>query len=131
MKTLEMSLRIFGWLVTLLLSAGCLAAEPILVNSDWLASRLDDPQIVLIDMTLDPYQYRRFHLPGARYLPPSALTRKNEMGVKVRTSDRQLYRLLGQLGITADSHVVDRTPGSEPRLMWESEHIKRLPGRIP
>ena len=25
--------------------------------------------------------------------------------------------------------TVDRTPGSEPRLMWESEHIRPLPER--
>ena len=126
MKTLGMPLRICAWLVTLFLSAGCPAAEPILVDADWLTSRLDDPQIVLVDMSLDPYQYRRFHLPGARYLPPSALTRKNGLGVKVRTSDRQLYRLLGQLGITADSHVVvyDDLGGLEAgRLFWELEHI--------
>lgn len=118
--------HVFVLLVILFLSAGGLAAEPILVDSDWLAHRLEDPQIVLVDMTLDPYQYRRFHLPGARYLPPSALTRKNELGVKGRTSDRQLYRLLGQLGITADSHVViyDDMGGLEAgRLFWELEHI--------
>ena len=119
-------LIVFAGLIALLLSAKSLAAEPVLVDAEWLAGRLDDPQIVIVDMSADPYQYRRFHLPNARYLPPAALVRKNERGVKVRVTDRQLYGLLGRLGVTADSHVViyDNMGGLEAgRLFWELEHV--------
>jgi len=52
------------WLMVLLLSwVGLVCAEPVAVDAAWLAKRIDDPGIVLVDMTADPMQYRRFHLP--------------------------------------------------------------------
>lgn len=127
MNSLLRGLLVASWLSAFgLLSASCLAAAPILVDTAWLAEHADDPKIVLIDMTLDPFQYRRFHLPGAQYLPPPALTSKDKFGIKRRISDRQLHTLLGRLGITADTHVViyDDMGGLEAgRLLWELERI--------
>jgi len=115
------------WLMVLLLSwVGLVCAEPVAVDAAWLAKRVDDPGIVLVDMTADPMQYRRFHLPGARYLSPRALVHTNKAGVSLRVSDERLFALLGDLGIDADSHVViyDDMGGLEAgRLFWELERI--------
>ena len=77
----------FYWLLLLALSwAEPGSASPVTVDTSWLADHLDDSGLVLIDMTADPVQYRRFHLSGARYLSPRALIEKNKAGVSLRVS---------------------------------------------
>ena len=124
-KVLSMRCRRFYWLLVLALSwAGPVSASPVTVDTAWLASHLDDPGLVLVDMTADPVQYRRFHLPGARYLTPRTLIEKNKAGISLRVPDQRLFRVLGELGINADSHVViyDDMGGLEAgRLFWELE----------
>lgn len=115
----------FCWLLLLALSwAEPGSASPVTVDTAWLADHLEDSGLVLVDMTADPVQYRRFHLPGARYLSPRALVDKNKAGVSLRVPARRLFALLGELGINADSHVViyDDMGGLEAgRLFWELE----------
>ncbi len=115
--------------ITLLLcmegSASVLAA-PVLVDTEWLASRLGAPGLVLVDMAADATQYQRFHLPGAVYLPYEALVRQRKDGVVLRAPDERLFRVLGALGISAESHVVvyDDIGGLQAgRLFWELERV--------
>ena len=103
-----------------------LVAAPVLVDTEWLAARLGDPGLMLVDMASDPTQYQRFHLPGAVYLPYEALVRQRKDGVVLRAPDDRLFRVLGSLGITADAHVViyDDIGGLQAgRLFWELERI--------
>jgi thiosulfate/3-mercaptopyruvate sulfurtransferase len=101
-------------------------AAPVIVSGQWLARQLDDPDVVVVDMTADDMQYRRFHLPGAVRLPYSALVRKRRDGVVVRVDDVQLFRILGSIGIDADKHVVaydDMGGLNAGRLFWELERV--------
>jgi len=115
-------------IITLLLPASLLwAAEKSsqnLVETDWLAKNLDNPRIVLIDMS-DNLQYQRFHLPGAINLPYDYLTQsKNKVSLSV--GQTQIVKILGQLGINQDTHVVayDDTGGLHAsRLLWELEQL--------
>ena len=66
----------FCWLLLTLSWAEPGSALPVTVDTAWLADHLEDSGLVLVDMTADPVQYRRFHLPGARYLSPRALVKK-------------------------------------------------------
>ena len=66
-------MRLLRTLAFLTVAAGRLWASPVTVDTEWLANRLSDPELVLVDMSADAMQYRRFHLPGARYLPPAVL----------------------------------------------------------
>lgn len=103
-----------------------LAAAPPLVTTAWVAERLEDPGIVLVDMSSAPMQYERFHLPGAVHLPYRALVRKTRKGVALRVDDARLTQLLGALGITAETHVVvyDDMGGLDAaRLFWDLERI--------
>ncbi len=103
-----------------------LAAQPVLVDTEWVSQRLDDPSVVLVDMAVDPAQYQRFHLPGAVYLSYAALVQTRRDGVTLRVSDEHLFKILGTLGISAESHVVvyDDMGGLQAgRLFWELEQI--------
>ncbi|MEW8013717.1 MAG: rhodanese-like domain-containing protein [Candidatus Sedimenticola endophacoides] len=96
------------------------------VDGGWLKPRLDDPDLILIDMSFDPTQYQRFHIPGAVHIPHKYLTSTRRDGVSVRAGDRQLKQILGYLGITPESQIViyDDMGGLEAgRLFWELERI--------
>ncbi len=101
-------------------------AAPVMVDGAWLKAHLNDPGLVLVDMTSDDTQYQRFHLPGAVRLPYQALVQKRRDGVSVRIDDQRLFAILGILGIQANSHVViyDDMGGLQAaRLFWELERI--------
>ena len=96
------------------------------MTGDWLAQRLKDPNVVIVDMSGDDFQYQRFHLPGAVRLPYSALVQRRRDGVVLRLDDARLYKVLGQVGIGAQTHVVayDDMGGLHAgRLFWELERI--------
>jgi thiosulfate/3-mercaptopyruvate sulfurtransferase len=102
-------------------------AAPVWVDGAWLAARLNDAKVALIDMSDDDAQYQRFHLPGARRLPYGALVKpRRPDGVKVRLDDHELAALLGRIGVTRDKHVViydDMGGLNAARLFWELERI--------
>ena len=108
-------------------AAAPLMAAPPMVDGEWLHARLDDPAIVLVDMSEDDAQYQRFHLPGALRLSYARLLKKRAGdGIPVRLSDEELFTLLGQLGIQRDQHVVayDDVGGLDAaRLFWELERV--------
>lgn len=114
-------------LILLLLSNALWSAQDgaqNLVETDWLAKNLENDNIVLIDMS-DGLQYQRFHLPGAINLPYEYLTRsKNKVSLSV--GQNQIIKLLGQIGVTQQTHVVayDDTGGLHAsRLLWELEQL--------
>jgi len=101
-------------------------AAPIYVEHDWLTNRLDDKNIVLVDMTADGVQYLRYHIPGAVRLSYQDIVVKRKDKVSVRVPDARLYKVLASLGITRDKHIViyDDMGGLEAgRLFWELERI--------
>ncbi len=95
------------------------------VSTDWLNSHLNDPNLIVIDMT-DGIQYQRFHVPGARHLPYQAINTNDRYGISHSSGSAQLINVLGQLGIRSDSHVViyDDLGGlNASRLYWELEGL--------
>ena len=126
--------RILWFLLLFSLSAPVLAV-PVLVESRWLESRLDDARIVIVDLSDDDMQYQRFHIPNAVRLPYQALVKLRVVGdprkedsprYPVRLEDKELAGLLGRLGITRDRYVVvyDDVGGlNAARLFWELERI--------
>jgi thiosulfate/3-mercaptopyruvate sulfurtransferase len=100
------------------------ASSQNLVETEWLAENLKNPEIVLIDMS-DNLQYQRFHIPGAVNLPYSYLNQsKNKVSLSI--GQDLLVKLLGQLGITQQTHVIayDDTGGlNAARLLWELEQL--------
>ena len=113
-------------LLCLLLLSQTVNAAPIYVEHDWLANKLGDKNLVVVDMTTDGVQYLRYHIPGAVRLSYQDIITKRKDKVSVRVPDAHLYKVLGQLGITRDKHVViyDDMGGLDAgRLFWELENI--------
>jgi len=102
-------------------------AEPVMVETDWLSKHLSDKGLVVVDMSSDPLQYTRFHIPGAVRLSYEDLLRvRKPDGVKLRLSNKQFYALLGKLGISRQSYVViydDMGGLNAGRLFWQLEQI--------
>jgi len=42
--------------------------HPLLVDARWLAGRLADSRVRIVDMVTEPEEYRKGHIPGAVYL---------------------------------------------------------------
>ena len=96
-----------GLLAILVLSISVAGAAPVLVSTEWLAGRLGDEKLVIVDMSSDPMQYQRFHLPGAVYLSYRSLIRhRKKDGIPVSLDQDSFVGLLGRLGITRDYYVV-------------------------
>jgi thiosulfate/3-mercaptopyruvate sulfurtransferase len=109
----------------LLPGAGAATAAPAMVETDWLAARLADPALVIVDMS-DDTQYQRFHIPGARLLPYRVLNTSRKKGVSISIDDQQLVHLLGKLGIARSTHVIiydDLAGLNASRLFWMLERI--------
>jgi len=86
-----------------------LTRSDLLVTSDWLATQLNNPKLVLFHVGEKP-EYDAGHIPGARFLelrdistPPTRDT--NALALEMLPAD-QLRQRLAQLGISDDSRVV-------------------------
>ncbi len=87
--------------------AGPAAAQGggLLVDAGWLHAHLNDADLRVVDMT-DAKDYRRGHVPGAVHLSLEAARVKVAAGgYRLPTAD-ELARLVGDLGIGPDTHVV-------------------------
>lgn len=111
-------------LIGLLLTAQ-LASATTRVSTHWLERHLNNPNLLLINMT-DDIQYQRFHIPGAVHLPYAAINYTTQNGVSMSVGREQLIKLLGLLGTSHESHIViyDDLGGlSASRLYWELERL--------
>ena len=123
MVTLKTTLTLILFLISATLWSAQDGAQN-LVETDWLAKNLGKPNIVLIDMS-DGLQYQRFHLPGAINLPYEYLT-KSKNKVSLSVGQKRIIKLLGQIGITQQTHVVaydDMGGLHASRLLWELEQL--------
>ena len=113
--------------IVLFLFNSSASAAPVMVTTDWLAKHLDDPNLVIVDMSSDETQYSRFHVPGASYLPYYYLVRQRKSDkVVVRPSRDEFVYTLGQIGITRNSYVIlyDDIGGlNVGRMFFELESI--------
>lgn len=102
-------------------------AAEIVVDTNWLAEHLESEDVVLIDMSSDYTQYQRFHIPGAIYLGYDNLIQyRKKDKVAFSIDNETLYKLLGLLGISQNSHVViydDMGGLNAGRLYWNLERI--------
>jgi len=120
-------MRLFAVCVLLIAGLGGAQAAPVLVDTDWVAKRLNDVNVVLIDMSSDETQYQRFHLPGASYFPNYYLMRQRKKDkVPVRLPQNELVYMLGQLGVMRNQHIVlydDMGGLNAGRMFFELESI--------
>ncbi len=123
---MKLQYLLMGFIVLSGLSVVDAVAAPVLVDTKWLAKRLNDPNIVVVDMN-DETQYLRFHLPGAINFPYRTLVKMDKKKkIPVRLDDKELLARLGRFGIKRDQYVViydDMGGLNAGRLFWELERI--------
>jgi thiosulfate/3-mercaptopyruvate sulfurtransferase len=98
-------------------AAGGYARPELLAETDWLAQRLNDPGVRIVDMRSEG-AYRKGHIPGAVHLGWEALKdADNEVYV---IPPEKLAALMGQQGIGNDTMVVgyDDQGGLGPARLW-------------
>ncbi|MDA3039041.1 MAG: sulfurtransferase [Actinomycetota bacterium] len=76
----------------------------VLVDGLWLSGHLDDPNVRVIDIHLDPTSYEGGRIPGAVYWP--ALTSLLGPDFRTNSDTDAIDRLLGQSGIAEETMVV-------------------------
>ncbi len=93
---------------------------PILVEPEQLAESLDSPGLVVVDLSDAPL-YAQQHIPGAIWLEYPRLLSSNPPVMGLLPDEESLSRLLGELGITPDTHVVaydNETSNKACRFLW-------------
>lgn len=96
-------LIILGWMLV-----GSASADPVplLVDTAWLAAHLGDRNLRIVDMVSERRDYRRRHIPGAVYLSVDDVRVKVAAGGYRLPSQADGERLVSELGIGPDTHVV-------------------------
>lgn len=114
-------------LFVLISLAGAVQAAPVMVDTQWVATNMGGPNIVLIDMAADETQYDRFHLPSAIYIPYYATVKgRKKDRVTLPLTDVELRQVLGKFGLSSSQHFViydDMGGLNAARLFWQLEGI--------
>lgn len=98
-------------------TAGCLVSMPktnplpqwdrsLLVSTEGLATRLNDPRTVIIHVGRDRTSYDAGHIPGARFLPLSAIVAERGGVPNELPEPEALERAFEELGVSDGSRVV-------------------------
>ncbi len=88
------------------------AAHPeMVVSAQWLADHLNDPKVVILHVADKAADYRRGHIPGARYLSTDDFTTGND--VELPSVDK-LKEVFEKLGVSDDTRVVIYTTAWPP-----------------
>jgi thiosulfate/3-mercaptopyruvate sulfurtransferase len=96
-------------LASLCLSASLAAqssSTPLLVSTEWLARRLNDPSVVVLHIAHDSMDFRMGHVPGAREVQYGWFTTARDSNGTELPSPEDLQRTFEKLGVSDNSHVV-------------------------
>src|SRR5450432_144184 len=105
------------------------AADDPLVSTDWLAARLDDPKVRIIDasykmpgmLPLPSDDHLGAHIPGAVFFNVNAIADPNDPRPHMYPSAEQFARDVAALGISSGDTVVAYDSGAwvaAPRAWW-------------
>lgn len=89
-----------------------------LVDTDWVAVHLHDPQVRIVDVHIDPTPYRSGHIPGAVFWNAPETLLKPDWSINF---DRQsVEELCGRSGIANDTTVIAYSDHSAiaPWVFW-------------
>ncbi len=110
-------MKFFILTLALLIPAFVLSAQKVedsqlIVSTTWLAQHLNDPHLVILHAASTNPGYRREHVPGARFLWTSSLSKNTPERNNELPSLSEAARVLKKLGINEDSRIVVYFEGS-------------------
>lgn len=108
--------------------------SPNLVGPEWLAERLHEPDLVVVDATVHladtgrnaAQEYRREHIPSALFFDMDVISDPNNPRPRKIPSAERFAAEVGKLGIDNGKHVIAYdTPGlySAARVWWLFRHF--------
>src|SRR5215510_3333523 len=77
-----------------------------LVSTEWLAKHLNDPNVVVLHVADSRTDYKRGHIPGARYLAMSTVSENSGALNAELPSVEQLTRAFSEVGVGDNTRVV-------------------------
>jgi thiosulfate/3-mercaptopyruvate sulfurtransferase len=90
----------------LLASSVAAQGKPVLVSANWLEGRLRDPGLAVVHVGTGKAEYDAGHLPGARFLPLSAVSVTVD-GLNAQLAPlAQIDSVIESLGISDGQHVI-------------------------
>ena len=105
-------------------------ALPLLVTAEWLAPRLADPTIVVIDAGMSRHAFEREHIPGARFIGHGEVLGERDGVVHQLAQSDALVAVAERAGISDRSRVVIYGgPQEAARLFYTLEYLG-LRGRV-
>ncbi len=112
----------------LLFAAPVFAQTPssMVVTTQWLASRLGQPDLAIVHIGLDRSQYDAGHIPGARFLPLSQIVINRGQVANELPGVEQLKRTLESVGIGDNTRVVLYSNNANlyaARLWWTMDYL--------
>jgi thiosulfate/3-mercaptopyruvate sulfurtransferase len=114
----------------LLLATSLAFAQPpahpeLLVSTSWLADHLKDPNVVIVQISRKDDDYKKQHIPGARFLPVSQIASSEHPGTELLPVG-ELKKNLEAIGLTDSSHIVIYTTDYDPiaaRLFFTLDYL--------
>jgi thiosulfate/3-mercaptopyruvate sulfurtransferase len=103
----------------------CAATAPVIVDADWLAARLDDPAVRVVDVGRDIYEFEAGHIPGASYVDKEWLSRAVDGVPGMLASEETIAVVLDAAGVSDSLTVVlydDASSLWAARLFWALEY---------
>ena len=103
-----MKIRLLGslFLVSLVASAAPSVRSDMLVSTAWLAQHLNDPNLVILQVSRDRAAYDAGHIPGARFLALSDIAVTRDGLLNELPSAAALKSVFERLGVSDDSRVI-------------------------
>ncbi|MFQ4135154.1 sulfurtransferase [Nodosilinea sp. PGN35] len=94
------------------------ARPDVLVDTQWLEDRLDEPDLRILEVDMSPAPYEKAHIPGAVFLNP--LTDLLRPDLRLKTEPDAIDHLLSQAGIGPETTVVayGGDPGTGAWIFW-------------
>lgn len=98
----------------------------LLVSTDWLASHLNDPKIVVLHIARERAHYDQGHIPGARFIAWNELTTtRNGLQNELPTVE-ELQKLFERVGASDETRLVlygDNAPLSAARAYFTLDYL--------
>lgn len=95
---------------------------PLVIGPEGLEARLDDPRLLVVDLSIKPETHLAGHVPGAVYLDYGRIVaRRPPSTMGLLPEPVQLSAVLSEIGLTPERHVVaydDEGGGRAARLLW-------------